>query len=376
MYERKILDLPLENGQKFFLKPDYLKELRDELELFLSDNESMNNLDFTKKVLFSHELQSNNQVEGYGDDIKIINDIITRKVRKISDIEKKRRILNLYKGYQFILKYKRVNEISLKKLYDILSKDLLIPYDLQFMGELYREDAVYIVSDFLDLENCEQGVDYHNISNLITNYFNFFNNTQENNITGDFINSQILHFYFVYIHPYFDVNGRTSRTMSMWYLLKKEAYPYIIFNRGIPFHCNDYYDVIKKSKMSHDLTSFILYMMREVKIELEKEFIVQNIASNVNYELTSEDYQTILYFMSINGLKSVLDFTSLYNRLIEKKKVKEIYDSMIVPLIDKDVLEVVRYTKKNMFGNTPNMVLELNKKKIDCDLSKVKRLQL
>ena len=376
MYERKILDLPLENGQKFFLKPDYLKELRDELELFLSDNESMNNLDFTKKVLFSHELQSNNQVEGYGDDIKIINDIITRKVRKISDIEKKRRILNLYKGYQFILKYKRVNEISLKKLYDILSKDLLIPYDLQFMGELYREDAVYIVSDFLDLENCEQGIDYHNISNLITNYFNFFNNTQENNITGDFINSQILHFYFVYIHPYFDVNGRTSRTMSMWYLLKKEAYPYIIFNRGIPFHCNDYYDVIKNSKMSHDLTSFILYMMREVKIELEKEFIVQNIASNVNYELTSEDYQTILYFMSINGLKSVLDFTSLYNRLIEKKKVKEIYDSMIVPLIDKDVLEVVRYTKKNMFGNTPNMVLELNKKKIDCDLSKVKRLQL
>ena len=376
MYERKILDLPLENGQKFFLKPDYLKELRDELELFLIDNESMNNLDFTKKVLFSHELQSNNQVEGYGDDIKIINDIITRKVRKISDIEKKRRILNLYKGYQFILKYKRVNEISLKKLYDILSKDLLIPYDLQFMGELYREDAVYIVSDFLDLENCEQGVDYHNISNLITNYFNFFNNTQENNITGDFINSQILHFYFVYIHPYFDVNGRTSRTMSMWYLLKKEAYPYIIFNRGIPFHCNDYYDVIKNSKMSHDLTSFILYMMREVKIELEKEFIVQNIASNVNYELTSEDYQTILYFMSINGLKSVLDFTSLYNRLIEKKKVKEIYDSMIVPLIDKDVLEVVRYTKKNMFGNTPNMVLELNKKKIDCDLSKVKRLQL
>ena len=376
MYERKILDLPLENGQKFFLKPDYLKELRDELELFLSDNESMNNLDFTKKVLFSHELQSNNQVEGYGDDIKIINDIITRKVRKISDIEKKRRILNLYKGYQFILKYKRVNEISLKKLYDILSKDLLIPYDLQFMGELYREDAVYIVSDFLDLENCEQGIDYNNISNLITNYFNFFNNTQENNITGDFINSQILHFYFVYIHPYFDVNGRTSRTMSMWYLLKKEAYPYIIFNRGIPFHCNDYYDVIKNSKMSHDLTSFILYMMREVKIELEKEFIVQNIASNVNYELTSEDYQTILYFMSINGLKSVLDFTSLYNRLIEKKKVKEIYDSMIVPLIDKDVLEVVRYTKKNMFGNTPNMVLELNKKKIDCDLSKVKRLQL
>lgn len=376
MYERNILDLPLENGQKFFLKLDYLKELKEELETFLSDNQGMNNLDFAKKVVFSHELQSNNQVEGYGDDISIINDIITRKVRKINDLDKKRRILNLYKGYQFIMKYKRVNEISLKKLYDILSKELLIPYDLQYMGKFYREDVVYIVSDFLDLDNCDTGVDYHSIPKLINKYFEFFNNSVEGDLTDKFIASQILHFYFVYIHPYFDVNGRTSRTMSMWYLLKNEAYPFIIFNRGIPFHCNDYYNVIKMSKTSHDLTKFISYMMEEVKIELEKEYLVQNIASNSKYPLTSEDYQTLLYFMSIKGFKSVLDFGTIYNRLIDKKKVKEIYETMIIPLIDKEIFNVIRYTKKNMFNNVANMVLEINPKKMDCDLSKVKRLTL
>ena len=376
MNERINLDLPLENGQKFFLKPDNLKSLQDELEEFLQDNEGMNNPDFTKKVLFSHELQSNNQVEGYGDDINIINDLITRRIRKISDVEKKRRILNLYKGYQFILKYKRVNEFSLKRLYDILSKDLLIPYDLEFMGDLYREDIVYIVSDCLDLDYCETGVQYQNIPELIKYYFEYFNNSDSKLLTDKYIDSQILHFYFVYIHPYFDVNGRTSRTMSMWYLLKKEAYPFIIFNRGIPFHCNDYYSVIKNCKKSHDLTRFLTFMLEEVKIELEKEYIVQNIAKNVHFQLTSEDYQTLFYFLSIKGNKSILDFASIYNRLIEKKKAKEIYSNMIEPLIDKEIFKVIRTSKKMMYSDTPNLILDLNPQKIDCDLSKVKRLTL
>ena len=49
-----------------------------------------------------------------------------------------------------------------------------------------------------------------------------------------------MHFYFVYIHPYFDVNGRTSRTLAMWYLLNEEAYPYIIFNRAINNNASNY----------------------------------------------------------------------------------------------------------------------------------------
>lgn len=374
MNERTFLDLPLENGQKFFLKKEYLCTLKEELEEFLEDNKDMNNLSFTKKVLFSHELQSNNQVEGYNDDIELINSIITRRVRKINNKEQKQRILNLYKGYQFILKYKLVNEKSLKKLYSILSRDLLIPYDLEYMGEYYREDVVYITSDRIDFDNCEEGINYHNITNLMEKYFNFFNSEKSNNITDEFIISQILHFYFVYIHPYFDVNGRTSRTMSMWHLLKNEAYSYIIFNRGISFHRNEYYEAIRSSKNSHDLTKFLLYMLNVVKIELEKEYIVQSIASNVNYHLTSEDYQTILYFMSINGNRTILDFGTIYNRLIDKRKIKEIYDKMILPLIEEDIFNVIRYCNKKLYGDIPNMEIALNKENITCDINKIKRL--
>jgi len=374
MNERTFLDLPLENGQKFYLRKDNLKELCEEIDTFLEDNDNMKTLFFTKKVLFSHELQSNNQVEGYHDDIELINNIIKRKVRKIQDIEKQKRILNLYRGYQFILKYKLVNEKSLRRLYDILSDGLLIPYDINHMGEFYREDIVYILSDRLDLEDEDTGVDYKNIDNLMNKYFAFYNANTSKDLTEEYIISQILHFYFVYIHPYFDVNGRTSRTMSMWHLLKNEAYPFIIFNRGISFHRNEYYYAISDAKSTHDLTKFLLYMMKEVKMEMEKEYLVQNIAKNSKYDLISEDYQTLLYFMSINGSKTALDFASIYNRLIDKRKPYEIYEKMLVPLIDKEILSVTRYCKKYIKNELPNVELEINKQNIDCDTEKIKRL--
>lgn len=374
MNERTFLDLPLENGQKFYLRKDYLKELCEEIDTFLEDNDNMKTLFFTKKVLFSHELQSNNQVEGYHDDIELINNIIKRKVRKIQDIEKQKRILNLYRGYQFILKYKLVNEKSLRRLYDILSDGLLIPYDINHMGEFYREDIVYILSDRLDLEDEDTGVDYQNIDNLMNKYFAFYNANTSKDLTEEYIISQILHFYFVYIHPYFDVNGRTSRTMSMWHLLKNEAYPFIIFNRGISFHRNEYYRAISDAKSTHDLTKFLLYMMKEVKMEMEKEYLVQSIAKNSKYDLISEDYQTLLYFMSINGSKTALDFASIYNRLIDKRKPYEIYEKMLVPLIDKEILSVTRYCKKYIKNELPNVELEINKQNIDCDTEKIKRL--
>ena len=376
MNERTFLDLPLENGQKFFFKKDYLNELSDEISAFLADSDSMKNIDFAKKVLFSHELQSNNQVEGYHDDVEIIDSIIKRKIRDIKDVEKQKRILNLYRGYKFILKYKQVNPKSLRKLYDVLSNGLLIPYDLKYMGELYREDVVYILSDVISHDELDQGVDYHNIEKLMESYFAFYNEKIDSDIVMNYVRSQILHFYFVYIHPYFDVNGRTSRTMSMWYLIKNEAYPFIIFNRGIPLHCGNYYSEIKRSKISHDLTGFLLYMLMEVKIELEKEYVVQSVDASTNYHLTSEDFQTILYFLSINGNRTALDFGTIYNHFIDKRKIKEIYEKMIVPLIDKDILKVTKYCKKAMYGDVSNIELELNKQNIDLNPQKIKRIKV
>lgn len=371
----KKLCLPNEDDRLFYYKDAILEDTIVELEEFLELDSDMNSMEFARKMLFSHELQYNNLVEGYGDDLSIIENVINRKVSKIKDLEQRKRIYNLYKGYQYILKTKRLNERALKQLYKILSKDLLIDSDIERMGELYRNDKVFILNNGRLDSDIEEGVSVENIEKLMNCYFEFIKKSDfSGSMTEEYIKSQIMHFYLVYIHPYFDVNGRTSRTMSMWYLLSKESIPYIIFNRGI--RNSEYDKLIRDAKHRNDLTKFLEYMLDSVKVEFEKEYVMQSIADNTPYKLCSIDYQTLLNFLSMNGLKSLADFTYYYNRYNDKKRPKEVYEEMILPLIDMDIFKVERYTKKQVVSDLPNMVLELNKDKIDNDPRRIRRIKI
>ena len=368
------LDLKTTDDIKLFIRPERYIKVKQELIDFLKGKRHLRTKVFAKTVMFSHELKANNQIEGYSDDVEIIKKVIAR-TKDIQDKDKRQRILNLYHGYNYILKTKEINQETLKKLYSILSKDLLEERDLKRMGEYYRTAPVYILKHGrLDIEP-DEGVIASDIDKYMENYFNFLNKDIDGDITDEYIKSQILHYYFVYIHPYFDVNGRTSRTLSMWYLINKKSYPYIIFNRGISFKDSEYTKVIEDVRKFHDLSYFIDYMLTTVKIELEKEYVMQLEANLASDKLNGTDYQTLLYFLTMKGTKTVLDFANMYNRFNDKKRVKEIYDTMIVPLLDKQVLDIVRTTKKNMFDENSNLVLDLrNKEEISKD--KVKRLVL
>ena len=361
MQKREYLDLTTEKGNRFYFRTESLMPVYAELEEFLEFITTMNDLHFAKKMLFSHELKANNQVEGYSDDLELIEDIIKKKTDNIKDEEKRARILNLYRGYQFILRNRVMDEKHLKRLYNILSDGLLDSYDITHMGQNYREAPVYILDGGKLTGILDEGVNYQIIDNLIAKYFEFVNNyTLGNTQTDEYIKSQIMHFYFVYIHPYFDCNGRTSRTMALWYLLKKKDYPYIIFNRGINFAGSKYDKIIKEAKETYDITYFLKLMLETVKIELEKEKVMQEYANATHYKFSGIDYQTILYILSMNNELSLANFSLVYNRFNDKRKVLDIYKEMIEPLIDNNILQVTRYTKKNL-GSVNNMEFVLNK---------------
>lgn len=375
MQKRNYLELPKENGPRFYYRSEPLQKSKDELEEFLEWDKSMNNLAFARKMMYSHELKANNLVEGYGDDLELIEAVIKRKIDTIKDAEIKQRILNLYHGYYYILHHRKMDAEHLHELYQILSENLLCEYDRENMGPLYREKAVYILQNGrLDVDLAE-GVYYQNIEKLMSYYFAFVNETCDLSQIDEYIKSQIMHFYFVYIHPYFDVNGRTSRTMAMWYLLKKQAYPYIIFNRGISFKGSKYDRVIKDAKESCDITYFLEMMLDTLKLELEKEHIMQDIASSCKHKLSGVDFQTLLYFLTMNGSKTLADFGVIYNRFNDKKATNEIYMEMIEPLIDMEIFKVIRQTKR-IIGNIPNVELELNPTFFENDEKHLSRIKL
>lgn len=370
--------LPLKTltGIPFRINIDILKEIEEELELFLLEEDFMNTRDFSKKVMFNQEIKANNTVEGYNDSVSFIKKVI-KNASEEQNIEKRNRIINLYNGYQYILKGQDITEENVLKLYKILSKDLLEEYDLSHMGEKYRKAPVYILKSGRLDDSMDEGIPYEKIEEYMDSYFEFIDTFKvDDSQTEEFIKSQIMHFYFVYIHPFFDINGRSSRTIAMWYLLNKEVYPYIIFNRGINFDSN-YDRVIGTSKTRLDITEFLKYMLISVKKELEKEYIIHNLDSQSERQWHTIDYQALNYFLALNGEKTVLDYATTYNRLNTKKNTKTIFENMLLPMIEDETLKITRTTKKNMFDDVPNLVLELNKDKVnEINLEKVKRLKL
>ena len=115
MYDYKKIDLIDSNNKHFFYFTDQVTPLKMELENLVNSLNYMHSKAFTKKVLFPYEVKFNNAIETYNDDIELISDTIHNK--KSITTEKERRIINLYRGYQYILKNNiQINKNSLKQL--------------------------------------------------------------------------------------------------------------------------------------------------------------------------------------------------------------------------------------------------------------------
>lgn len=369
--------LPLEliGGRKILLDRKIFDAEVEDLNFCLENKTFLDNIDFSKKVMFSHEIKSNNNIEGINDDIDVIRGVI-EKQKEIRDIEKRNRIINLYKGYQYILGAGDINKESLRELYSILSDGLLSKDEKRDMGEYYRTRSGIILHKGRLDDSYEETMDVeyvHNFMDKLLDYINTDNNLD--NSTEYFIKSQIMHFYFVYIHPYFDINGRTSRTVAMWYLLNNKCFPYIIFNRAIKNEFPKYDEAIIEAKRYGNVTYFIKNMLISVKKELEKEFIIEDIRQSISSKLSTIDYQTLNYILTMNGVMTLLDFTRVYNRDNDKKRAIDIYNEMILPLLDKQVIEFVRYTNKSYGTNAKNFEFKLNEQNINKDEKFLKYLK-
>lgn len=371
--------LPLKNNNRYFyINEDMLKEKEEELEEFILKSGKMNTLSFAKKVLLFNEVQSNNSVEGYYDDIEKIKKVVNeKKIYKNSQEKDKLRIINLYEGYRYILDNKDITKETLKELNSILSKGLLDDEDYKNMGEYYRKNPVYIYYSSDVTKRPDMGLDASLIEDKMDELLDFMNNYSfDDTKTMSYLKSQILHFYFVYIHPYYDVNGRTARTTSMWYLLNNNVYPYVIFNRGIQINKNEYYKIIRETKKYSNISLFLKYMMNTVLAELEKEYIMQLIANSCSKKLETLDYQTLHYLLSIKGNITVSDFANMYNRYNDKKKVLKIEEEMILPLIEKDILIKTRETNGHLSSFKNNYELEFNFKYVDYDDNLIKNIHV
>lgn len=370
----KKLDLEFETGKSIHLNEDYLAPFCDQLLEFLDGQDFMSNLEFAKKMMMSQEIKSNNTIEGIKDDLSVIDEVIKKK--SSLSVQERKRIINLYHGYQYILTHKTIDKEHLRELYSILSDGLLDAYSRYNMGDYYRTRPVYISKGIHIGDDMFMGMDANKLSYYMNQFFDYVNNSYTSNGMECFIKSQVIHFYFVYLHPYFDVNGRTSRTVSMWYLLNNNSYPYIIFNQAIAFAKKEYEANIIKGRTNGDVTLFLKYMLIHVQKELEKEYIIHSISENSSEELSKEDLQMINYFLTMNGNLTAKDLATFYNRYNSSRKPSIVFEEKIIPLIDKGIILDKGYTNGFITRDEHNINIGLNPDKITIERAKVKHLTL
>jgi len=367
------LNLAWKDDLPYTINEEYLKPYIYDLIEFLDDLDYMNNLGFAKKLMMSQELKANNIIEGITDDLSLIDEVIGSLTENISE-ERRQRIINLYHGYNYILSHQKINKDSLRELYSYLSEDILDEYGKENTGEYYRTKPVYIRKGNR-LDAYTEGIEASKIDYHMNMMLDFLNEKDPNNEMEAFIKSQIAHFYFVYIHPYLDVNGRTSRTLAMWYLLNNKSYPYIVFNRAISFAKRDYETYISNSINKGEVTLFLKYMITQVQTELEKEHIIHGIEKNAGFNLTKEEHQMMEYLLSMKGTITAKELATFYNRFNPKTSISNIIEQKIEPLIYTGILMKKGETTKKISNGDANFWLGINPELV-LETPKIKTLSI
>ncbi|MGN0461016.1 MAG: Fic family protein, partial [Ruminococcus sp.] len=201
--------------------------------------------------------------------------------------DEENRIYGLKKGFDFIAnKSNKITEENIYKLYVMTVGDFLGEEDKLIDGNYYRHDSVYVVGSNVE----HSGMHHTNLSKAMSDLVNFINSEDDIN---DLAKASVIHFYFAYIHPYFDGNGRMARLLHLWFLVQKgyETALFIPFSSYIANSKNQYYNAYtvieencKKSGVI-DVSPFMQYFSEYVYNKLRNEELATDIFETYRQEL-------------------------------------------------------------------------------------------
>lgn len=170
-------------------------------------------------------------------------------------------VANTYKACMYAYNH-QIEETNIRELWDIIVNDVCENRDCA--GTLYRDGMVY-VGDETKTEH--RPAEVEDIPKLMENLFSFERSFE----LDPLIKSFVFHFYFVYIHPFCDGNGRTARTInsSQLYFAGFPKVRSIAIATAISRNLSGYYKSIRDSEIVIDkkkkngwldLSPFVDYM--------------------------------------------------------------------------------------------------------------------
>ncbi|PZT52172.1 Fic family protein [Paenibacillus silvae] len=161
------------------------------------------------------ELFNTNDLEG----IRSSREEIARSTREIQlKVNTKKRFESMIKSYMGLLsneiKFPRTPE-DIRKIYDNITNGEIDQKELPD-GDIFRKETTFVQKKSGSGKIIHQGITPEkDVITAIEQLINFMNNQKEIPLI---IRVAIGHYFYGYIHPFYDGNGRTSRFISSLYL--------------------------------------------------------------------------------------------------------------------------------------------------------------
>jgi Fic family protein len=262
---------------KYSIIDDFQKRLHH-LDQFASGNISLDkpilNSQMKNTYLVSsliEEAITSSQLEGATTTREIAKKMI-REQRKPRD-RSERMILNNYKAIQFVrsVKKEKLTPNLILDIHKIISDKTLDKPDKTgiFRNE---EDNIHVIVDNDQIVFTPPK--YTEIESRINELCEFANNE---NFTDFFIHPVIkaifIHFYFAYVHPFVDGNGRTARALFYWFMLKKGYWltEFISISRILKQAPSKYATSFLYTETDdNDLSYFISYQLEVIKRAIDE----------------------------------------------------------------------------------------------------------
>ena len=292
--------------------------------------------------IVSSEIQNTNNIEGVESKRE---DIVhtTKKVVKnnINNKNNDLKFLSIVKSYTAIKNMdddltsdksvRKINDVKdIRKIYDIITAEGVAEENLPD-GELFRKGLVYIQGKKGTLHDGVSNSDNSEpiIKELLSKLVDFINNQGCN-----LIKNAIFHYYFGYVHPFYDGNGRTARFISS--LILQEDYSWLTacsLSQGVNKKRNLYLKAFENTNslaMQGEMNFFIDSFLKLINIgqtEILENLYSKTILLEAAYDVIKSDERVVNDEKMFNIVYSAVQMYLFGNNdYIEIKDIEDLAD--------------------------------------------------
>ena len=200
---------------------------------------------------------ASSQLEGASTTTKVAKKMLRENTAPRNKSE--RMIVNNYNAMRFIKEHSndKLSPDMIREIHSLISHDTLD--DTKYEG-MFRDDNSIAVRDAFTGETYHDPPDFNRIPDLIKALCDFAND--DSVFVHPIVKGIVLHFVLAYIHPFMDGNGRVSRSLFYWYLMRNEyaSVEYISISKIMKSHRGKYDNAYLLSETDgNDITYFINY---------------------------------------------------------------------------------------------------------------------